>query len=237
MNLIEALSGALIVSCQAFEGEPLYGSAHMVALAASAINGGANGIRTNSKADVAAIRAITRLPIIGIQKTSVDGRTIITPDFSTAQELHAAGADIIALDATSLRDQLCRGRFPTAAELIARIHSELGCLVMADISTVDEGVAAAKAGADLIATTLSGYTPYTTLEEGPDEPLIRTLMRETQTPVVAEGKIDTPAAARRALACGAHAVVVGSAITRPQLITRKFADALAGKPLAGGAAC
>lgn len=227
MKRIEALRGALIVSCQAFEGEPLYGSAHMAAMAASAINGGANGIRANSRADVAAIRAITGLPIIGIQKMSVEGRTIITPDFSMARELHAAGADIIALDATSLRDQLCRGRFPQAAELIARIHAELGCLVMADISTVDEGIAAAGAGADLIATTLSGYTPYTTLEKGPDGPLIRALVRETQTPVVAEGKIDTPAAARRALACGAYAIVVGSAITRPQLITRKFADALA----------
>lgn len=236
MNLIERLKDALIVSCQAFEGEPLFGSAHMVAIAASAINGGAKGIRTNSKADVAAIRAITDLPIIGIQKTSVDGRTIITPDFSMAQELHVAGADIIALDATSLRDQICRGRFSTAAELIARIHAELGCLVMADISTVDEGIAAAKAGADLVATTLSGYTPYTTLDEGPDEELIKTLVRETPVPVVAEGKIDTPAAARRALACGAHAVVVGSAITRPQLITRKFADALADVSFQGGAA-
>src|SRR5581483_251339 len=175
--------GALIVSCQAFEGEPLYGSAHMAAMAACAINGGANGIRTNSKADVAAIRAITTLPIIGIQKISVDGRTIITPAFSLAQELYAAGADIIALDATSLRDQICHGRFPLAAELIARIHTELGCLVMADISTVDEGIAAAEAGADLIATTLAGYTPYTTLETGPDEPLIRALVRKTHTPV------------------------------------------------------
>lgn len=236
MNLIERLKDALIVSCQAFEGEPLFGSAHMVAIAASAINGGAKGIRTNSKADVAAIRAITDLPIIGIQKTSVDGRTIITPDFSMAQELHVAGADIIALDATSLRDQICRGRLSTAVELIARIHAELGCLVMADISTVDEGIAAAKAGADLVATTLSGYTPYTTLDEGPDEELIKTLVRETPVPVVAEGKIDTPAAARRALACGAHAVVVGSAITRPQLITRKFADALADVSFQGGAA-
>lgn len=229
MKLIEALKGALIVSCQAFEGEPLYGSTHMVAMAASAINGGANGIRTNSKEDVAAIRAITNLPIIGIQKTSIDGHTIITPGFSMARELHTAGADIIALDATALRDQLCRGQFPTAAELIARIHAELGCLVMADISTVDEGIAAAEAGADLVATTLSGYTPYTSLEQGPDEHLIEALVRETSTPVVAEGKIDTPAAARRALECGALAVVVGSAITRPQLITRKFADALAEK--------
>lgn len=236
MNLIESLKGALIVSCQAFEGEPLYGYAHMVAMAASAIHGGAKGIRTNSKADVAAIRAITDLPIIGIQKTSVDGRTIITPDFSMAQELHTAGADIIALDATSLRDQLCHGRFSTAAELIARIHSELGCLVMADISTIAEGIAAAEAGADLVATTLSGYTPYTTLEEGPDEALIEALVRETPVPVVAEGKLDTPVAARRALECGAHAVVVGSAITRPQLITRKFADALVDIPSKGGEA-
>ncbi len=228
MSVIEALKGALIVSCQAFEGEPLFGSAHMAALAASALHGGARGIRTNSKADVAAIRAITTVPIIGIQKTFVEGRTIITPDFSMARELHEAGADIIALDTTRLRDQLCLGRFPTAAELIARIHSELGCLVMADISTADEGIAAARAGADLVATTLSGYTPYTTLEEGPDEPLIRALVREVSIPIVAEGKIDTPAAASRALACGAYAIVVGSAITRPQLITRKFADALAG---------
>lgn len=226
MHSIKGLEGALIVSCQAFEGEPLYGSAHMVAMAASAINGGAGGIRTNSKTDVAAIRAVTDLPIIGIQKTTVDGHTVITPDFSMARELHEAGADIIALDATQRREQLCRGQFPTSAELIARIHTELGCLVMADISTVAEGIAAAVAGADLIATTLSGYTPYTSLEQGPDEHLIRALVRETRAPIVAEGKIDTPAAARRALECGSYAVVVGSAITRPQLITRRFVNAL-----------
>ncbi len=236
MHLTEALKGALIVSCQAFEGEPLYGSAHMVAMAASAINGGARGIRTNGRADVAAIRAITALPIIGIQKTSVDGHTIITPAFSMAQELHAAGADIIALDVTQWREQLCAGHFPTTAELIARIHAELGCLVMADISTAAEGLAAAEAGADLLATTLSGYTPYTSLEKGPDEQLIRTLVRETRTPVVAEGKIETPAAARRALELGAHAVVIGSAITRPHVITRWFVDALSGVSAEGGAA-
>lgn len=227
MDLITVLKGALIVSCQASIGEPLYGSTYMAAMAASAINGGANGIRTNGRADVAAIRALTGLPIIGIQKTALEGRTIITPVFSMAQDLRAAGADIIALDATLLREQLCQGRFPTVAELITRIHTELGCLVMADISTLAEGVAAARAGADLVATTLSGYTPYTVLEQGSDEPLIRALVYETQIPVVAEGKIDTPAAARRALACGAHAVVIGSAITRPQSITRRFAHALA----------
>lgn len=227
MDLITVLKGALIVSCQASIGEPLYGSTYMAAMAASAINGGANGIRANGRADVAAIRALTGLPIIGIQKATLEGRTIITPVFSMAQDLRAAGADIIALDATLLREQLCQGRFPTVAELITRIHTELGCLVMADISTLAEGVAAARAGADLVATTLSGYTPYTVLEQGPDEPLIRALVYETQIPVVAEGKIDTPAAARRALACGAHAVVIGSAITRPQSITRRFAHALA----------
>jgi N-acylglucosamine-6-phosphate 2-epimerase len=227
MNLIEALKGTLIVSCQAFEGEPLYGPAHIAAMAASAINGGAKGIRANGTADVAAIRAITDLPIIGIQKTAIDGHTIITPAFSMARELHAAGADIIALDATAWRNQLCQERFPGVKELIVRIRTELGCLVMADISTAAEGIAAAEAGADLIATTLSGYTPYTTLEEGPDAQLISTLVRETRTPVVAEGKIGTPLAARRALDLGAHAVVVGSAITRPQLITRLFAEALA----------
>nr|BBH85551.1 putative N-acetylmannosamine-6-phosphate 2-epimerase [Thermosporothrix sp. COM3] len=224
MKDITSLRGALIVSCQAFEGEPLFG--HMAAMAAAVLNGGAKGIRTNGKADVAAIRAITDVPIIGIQKTTVAGRTVITPDFSQARELVEAGADIIALDATQIREQVCQGKYPTAAELIAQIHAELGCLVMADISTVEEGVAAVEAGADLVATTLAGYTPYTTLDEGPDEQLVRELTRRIQVPVVAEGKINTPAAARKALACGAYAVVVGSAITRPHLVTRGFVDAL-----------
>jgi len=225
-QIIPSLKGGLIVSCQASVGEPLYGPQFMTAMAASAISGGASGIRANGVADVAAIRAITSLPIIGIQKTVVDGHTIITPDFAMAKELVTAGADIIALDATAYREEICKGRFPSAVELIARIHDELGNLVMADISTSEEGIAAAAAGADIVATTLAGYTPYTSLNEGPDEQLIRALVREIQVPTVVEGNINTPAAARLALDLGAHAVVVGSAITRPQLITRQFADAL-----------
>src|SRR5579864_6602415 len=120
--VIAALKGALIVSCQAVPGEPLYGPHYMAAMASSAISGGARGVRANGPDDVAAIRAITLLPIIGIHKTQVQGHIIITPDFGMAQELAEAGADIIALDATAMRDTLSGGRLPTIPDLIARIH-------------------------------------------------------------------------------------------------------------------
>ncbi|MBN8889936.1 MAG: putative N-acetylmannosamine-6-phosphate 2-epimerase [Rhodospirillales bacterium] len=211
--------GALVVSCQAREDNPLRGPAHMAAMARAAVQGGAAAIRAEGPADIAAIRAVVDVPVIGLRKRWEDGYEVyITPDFAAAREIAAAGAQIIALDATA---HTRNGEPP--AVLIARIKAELGLQVLADIAMLAEGQAAEAWGADYIATTLSGYTAETRdRAEGPDLDLVAALARRCRVPVVAEGRIDTPALLGRAFACGAHAVVVGTAITNPREITRKF---------------
>jgi len=215
--------GALIVSCQARADNPLHGPVYMAAMAQAAEAGGARGIRANGADDIAAIRAVTALPIIGIAKVW-DGRfpVYITPDFTQAAEIARAGADIIGLDATP------RPRDGEAVEhLIGRIRSELGREVFADIATLDEGRAAHAAGATYVATTLSGYTEETASgrTEGPDLELLSALVPEIPAPIVAEGRFDTPELVAEAFRRGAHAVVVGTAITNPREITRKFVRA------------
>jgi N-acylglucosamine-6-phosphate 2-epimerase len=221
-QLISALRGRLIVSCQAPEGTPLHGSSFMAAMARAAQIGGAVGIRANGPDDIRAIKAAVPLPIIGIYKIrDPEFEPYITPTFEAAKEIADAGADIIALDAT-LRPH---PRNLSAAELIAQIKT-LGLPVMADISTLEEGVSAADAGADIVATTMSGYTPYSRQSDEPDFALIQDLIASIKVPVIAEGRIQTPEQARQAIDLGAHAVVVGTAITRPDVITKRYAEAL-----------
>lgn len=220
-TLIEDLRGGLIVSCQALAHEPLHGAHIMARMAVAAEQGGAVGIRANSPADIAAIKAAVPLPLIGLYKDG-DSGVYITPSLRHAVEVAQAGADIIALDAT----QRPRPDGTTAAEQIAAIQRETGKWVLADVSTLDEGLAAEAAGADFIAPTLSGYTPYSPALDGPDFDLIRTLAAQLRVPLIAEGRIRTPEEARMALDLGALVVVVGSAITRPQWITAQFAGAL-----------
>ncbi|MEZ4671735.1 MAG: N-acetylmannosamine-6-phosphate 2-epimerase [Anaerolineae bacterium] len=218
-EFVEQVRSGLIVSCQALSNEPLHSSEIMARMALAAAQGGAVGIRANSPEDIRAIRNIISLPIIGIYKEGDTG-VFITPTFSHAQAVVEAGADIVALDAT----QRPRPDGKTVTELIARIHSELKCPVMADISTLEEAHAAEAAGADFVAPTLAGYTPYSQQLPGPDVELLRSMIATLNVPVIAEGHITTPEDARLALVCGALAVVVGSAITRPQLITARFVD-------------
>lgn len=221
-DIIRKLKNGLVVSCQAPVGTPLHGSAIMAAMARAAEIGGAVGIRANGPNDIRAIRAAVPLPIIGIYKIVMDSfDTYITPTLEAAQEVAEAGADIIAVDAT-LRPH---PNGLSAGELIARIKT-LGKPVMADISTFEEGTAAADAGADIIATTMSGYTPYSPQGEEPDFELIERLFAAVSVPIIAEGKIWTPEQARKALDLGAHAVVVGTAITRPHVVTERFVKAL-----------
>lgn len=216
--------GALVVSCQARADNPLHGPTFMAAMALAATQGGAGALRANGAADIAAIRAVSDLPIIGIAKRwSEDFPVYITPDFDSARAVVEAGADIVALDATPRpRDG------EPLAELIARIRRELGRPVFADVSTLEEGLAAEALGADYVATTLAGYTEATAAprEAGPDFALLSALATRCRVPVVAEGRFDTPALAAEALARGAHAVVVGTMITNPREITRRFATAL-----------
>jgi N-acylglucosamine-6-phosphate 2-epimerase len=195
----------------------------MAAMARAAVQGGAVGIRANGPVDIAAIRAAVSVPLIGLYKVQVAGyEPYITPALEHAQAVAQAGADIIALDAT-LRPH---PNGMDAAGLIRQIREATGKPVLADVATFAEGVAAAQAGADAVSTTLSGYTPQSLQQAGPDFDLLRRLVDTLSIPVIAEGRIATPEQAAQALEVGAFAVVVGGAITRPQLITRSFVQAI-----------
>ena len=223
-RFVAQVRGRLIVSCQAQAHEPLHGSAIMARMALAAAQGGAAGIRANTPPDIAAIHATVHLPIVGLFKVDLAGYDVyITPRLEHAQAVAAAGADVIAIDAT----QRPRPDYTTLAEYIAAIHAATGLPVMADISTYDEGLAAAEAGADLVSTTMSGYTPYSPAQPGPDLDLVRRLALKLTVPLVAEGRYHAPEQVVEALAAGATTVVVGGAITRPQEITRRFTSALA----------
>ena len=220
-EVCQKLRGQLIVSCQAPEGDIFHGPDAMARFAVAARQGGAAGIRANGVADVAAIRRAVDLPIIGIRKTPFpEGGWLITGSFEAAKDIVAAGADIIALDCTR------RGQELGALDRLRRIRAELGVPVMADIATLDEALAAQQAGADLIATTLRGYTAETAEVRAFDPAFVRLVADKLETPVVTEGRIHTPEQAREAMRAGSFAVVVGTAITAPGEITRRFAGLL-----------
>jgi glucokinase-like ROK family protein len=222
--LIAKLKRGLVVSCQATPTDLIRGPEDMAQMARSAEVGGAVGIRANGSEEIAAIRHAVKLPIIGIYKQDLPGYGIrITPSVEAAAQIVAAGADIIALDAT--RRGAEEGRLP-AAELIRQVKATLNVPVMADIATFEEGVAAAEAGADIVASTLSGYTAYSPPTVGPDFDLVARLVEALNIPVIAEGRISTPDDASRILALGGYAVVVGSMITRPRFIVEQYVRAL-----------
>ncbi|MEF2967966.1 N-acetylmannosamine-6-phosphate 2-epimerase [Paenibacillus sp. M1] len=223
--IIASFQGGLIVSCQALEGEAFYGGEYMAKFAICAEAGDAVGIRANTPADIKAIKAVTKLPLIGLWKQDYDGYEVyITPTLREVEEVIAAGADIVAMDAT-LRDRPGGVPLQTIVRETKRAHPEV--LLMADVSTTEEGIAAEQAGFDLISTTLSGYTPYSPQSSDPDFELIAELSRRVSIPVLGEGRIHTPEQAVRCLREGAFAVVVGGAITRPDTITRKYTEAMA----------
>ncbi|MNL21944.1 putative N-acetylmannosamine-6-phosphate 2-epimerase [compost metagenome] len=191
----------------------------MAAMARAAAQSGAVAIRAEGPSDIRAIRMAVDLPIVGLYKIrKPEWEIYITPTFDAAKEVAEAGADLIAIDATA--EQRPDGL--TLAETIRRIKEELGRPVFADVSTLEEGLRAEALGADVVGTTLSGYTPQSPKQEGPDWRLLDDLTRRLSIPVIMEGRIWEPAEARQALERGAWAVVVGSAITRPQLITERF---------------
>jgi N-acylglucosamine-6-phosphate 2-epimerase len=223
-NAKDLFPRGLIVSCQALETEPLHGSEIMARMAVAAAMSGAVGIRANTPQDIRAIHATVKLPILGIYKKEYEGSDVyITPTFDEARAVAEAGAAMIALDATPRR----RPKGEDLGGLIARIRGELGVPVMADCSTAEEGVAAAKSGADVVSSTLSGYTPYTEKTDGPDFPMLKALLERVDVPVIAEGRFYYPDQVAQALEMGCHAVVVGGAITRPQEITKRFVDRIA----------
>ena len=211
-----------MVSCQAYPGEPMRTPDTMCRVAQAAATGGAVGIRAQGLDDIAAIRAAVDLPLIGLWKDG-DDDVFITPTLEHALAVAQAGAHVVAIDGTVRR----RPDGLSLAATIAAVHKLTGALVMADCSTFDEGVAAAAAGADLVGTTLAGYTAYTEKGDGPDVGLVARLAASLRVPVIAEGRIHTPAQAAAAMHAGAHAVVVGTAITHPTTITGWFAAAIA----------
>lgn len=215
----------LIVSCQAEEGSPFNEPVFIAAFARAAELGGAVGVRICGVENVAAVRRAVRLPIIGITKSVYpDGSILITPGQDDVEALQAAGADVVAMDATARR----RSTGWTGTETLGGAARAVSIPLMADVSTLEEGIAAAAAGAAWVGTTLSGYTPETASndDDGPDFALVAALAAKIPEAVIAEGRIWTPEEAAEAMRLGAHAVVVGTAITRPVEIVRRFVAAL-----------
>jgi N-acylglucosamine-6-phosphate 2-epimerase len=223
-EIVEAFKNGCIVSCQALEDEPLFGSVYMSAMAAAAEMGGAVGIRANTPEDIAAIKKSCSLPVIGLYKYVYPGYDVyITPTMNEVRQVVHAGADLVAIDAT----QMSRPMGSTLSELVYSIRDEFPkTLIVADVSTFDEGVIAMDLGVDIVSTTMSGYTPYSVQNEIPDVTLIKQLSALKRTPVMAEGRIWTLDDCMQCINAGAHAVVIGTAITRPQEITKRFVNAI-----------
>lgn len=218
------LPRGLIVSCQAYRGEPMYGPTIMAAMARAALEGGAVAIRSNSPPDIAAVRAAVDCPIVGLYKLRTpDSAVYITPDRAAAAAIAQAGSDMIAVDATGRP----RPNGETLPALLEYIHHELRLPVMADVSCLEDAVRAEELGVDVLSTTLAGYTEHgRPAMDGPDLEFLGQLLRESRLPVVAEGRYREPRQVAQAFELGAHAVVVGAAITRPQDITRRFVSAI-----------
>jgi N-acylglucosamine-6-phosphate 2-epimerase len=213
-----SLKNKLIVSCQAFPGEPLDHTDTLRRIALSVLRGGAGGLRANGPDCIAAFRRETNLPIIGILKRFEHTGPNITPDFASAQAVSDAGADVIGVD--------CSAQRPASSEpwpqLLSRIRRELRRPVLADIATLYEARAAEQAGADAVATTMFGYTSETAGERSVSWSLVEQLVKSLQVPVIVEGHVRHPDEVRRAFDLGVLAVVVGAAITHPEAITARF---------------
>jgi N-acylglucosamine-6-phosphate 2-epimerase len=215
---IEALHHGLIVSCQAPVDSPLYEPRVIAAIAQAAVNNGAVGVRIDTPAHISAVREQVKVPIIGLWKQVIAGTEVyITPQFHHASAVAKAGADIIAIDAT-IRN---RPEGETVNDIITRIHEELGKPVMADVDTIEAAILATKAGADIVGTTLFGYTAATKHLAPPGWELLKQMV-ELDIPAICEGGISSPQMARQALDLGAYAVVVGTAITGIDLQVKAY---------------
>lgn len=220
-KVLKAIKGGLIVSCQALEDEPLHSSYIMMRMAKAALVGGAIGIRANSPEDCKEIKNNVNLPMISIYKRVYGTSNVyITPTINEVKELLPVKPEIIAVDAT--RRERPDGK--SLEEFFKEIREVYDGLLLADISDLEEGIKAEKIGFDMVSTTLSGYTDYTLDRSKPDIELIKSLRESIKIPIIAEGNIDSPENAMKCLEAGAWAIVVGGAITRPQLITKKFVE-------------
>ncbi|MEE0496484.1 MAG: N-acetylmannosamine-6-phosphate 2-epimerase [Cyanobacteriota bacterium] len=223
-DILNRIKGTVVVSVQAMPNEPLYLEQCMIGMMKSVVNGGAGALRLAGARDVKNAKKLFNLPIIGLTKPNVIPKNYkelvyITPNIKDVIELVEAGADVIATDATQRK----RPNNEKLQDLIKYIHINKR-LAMADISTLEEGLNAKELGADIISTTLAGYTLESANSPAnePDFELLKQLVEQTQLPVVLEGRIWEPEQVNKAFELGAHCVVIGSAITRPQLITKRF---------------
>ena len=225
-EIFAQLKGHLIVSCQALPEEPLHSSYIMSRMAFAAFEGGAKGIRSNSVEDIKAIKETVSLPVIGLIKKVYEGEgadVYITPTEAEVDALVKSGCDIIAMDAT----KRVRPGGMTISEFFPIILKKYpDVLFMADCSTYEEGMEAQRLGFDCVGTTLSGYTPYTKGRSLPDFEMMERLAKDLTIPLIAEGGIWTPEQLQKALETGATAAVVGTAITRPRDITKRFVAAI-----------
>jgi len=223
-EILNKIKNGLIVSCQALEDEPLHSSYIMSRMAYAAMLGGAVGIRANGVEDIKEIKEVVDLPIIAlIKKDYPDSEIYITPTLNEIDSLVDVGADIIATDGTNrLRPggidfeeffKEVRGKYPNQ-------------LFMADCSTVEEGIIAAKLGFDIVGTTLSGYTSYTRDVVLPNFDMMKELVDKVDIPVIAEGGIWSPEEMNKAIEQGVFSVVAGTSITRPREITQRYVNAL-----------
>jgi N-acylglucosamine-6-phosphate 2-epimerase len=219
---MQSLQHKLIVSCQAPVDSPLHDPTVIAAIAQAAIDRGAAGLRIDTPAHIQAVRQRTSAPIIGLWKRQFEGFEVyITPQADQAKAIALAGADIIAIDAT-LR---ARPGGETVASLVDSIH-RLGKPVMADVDTLESAIAAAAAGADLVGTTLYGYTQQTRHLNPPGFDLLKQMINELSIPVICEGGIASPTMAKQALDFGAYAVVVGTAITGIDAQVKSYCETL-----------
>lgn len=228
-TFFEQIKGKVIVSCQAVPGEPLYveEKSIMYLMARAAKQAGTPAIRTSSIRDVIAIKEETGLPVIGLIKIKYEGfESYITPTMKEVDELVAAGSDVIALDCTTQK----RGDGKTIDEFIIEVRKKYpDAILMADISTYEEGINAWKLGIDIVGTTMSGYTAHSPKTDGPDYDLVKRLSAKVDIPVIGEGRVHSPEQAVEMLDAGAFAVVVGGAITRPLEIAQRFIKAVEDK--------
>jgi len=227
MSILDDIKGGLIVSCQALENEPLHSSFIMARMALAAMLGGAVGIRANTVADIIEIKKTVTIPVIGIIKAEYpDSKVNISPTMNEIDSLVESNCDIIATDAT--------GRIRPNGEALDTFFFNVrkkypNLLFMADCATYQEGMNAAALGFDLIGTTMSGYTEESKNDAVPNYEMMSALVQNSGKPVIAEGNIWTTEQLQRVKDCGVHAAVIGSAITRPMLITRRFVKIMNGE--------
>ena len=223
-NVLERIKGTVVVSVQAMPSEPLYHEICMAAMMKSVLNGGAGGLRVAGVRDILNAKKLSKVPVIGITKPDKIPQNYkeivyITPTIKDVLDVIKAGADIVAFDGTQRK----RPENEKIQDLIKYIHIHKK-IAMADISTTEEGLFAQDAGADVLSTTLAGYTLESASSPAnePDFKLLEELVKQSNLPIILEGRIWEPWQVDKAFELGAHAVVIGSAITRPQLITKRF---------------